>query len=164
VLLLRGSERAVRKPDQFMSRLHQIDSYQNLLEDWAIQFTSLCVHYRLLNALMIKNKYPLPHIDILIDLLAGAQVFSKNDLHCDYHQIKTHAEDIPKTALSMRYDLYEYIVMSFGLTNAPAYFMYLMNSIFILELDKFVVVFIDYILVYSKSTKEHEEHLRVLLQ
>jgi hypothetical protein len=119
----------------------------------------LCVDYRPLNAVTIKNKYPLPRIDILFDQLAGAQVFSKIDLRSSYHQIKIYDEDISKMAFSMRYRLYEYLVMSFGLTNAPAHFMYLMNSIFIPELDKFVVVFIDDILVYSKSTEDHEEHL-----
>jgi hypothetical protein len=120
--------------------------------------------YRLLNAVTIKNKYPLPRIDILFDQLAGAQVFSKIDLHSSYHQIKICDKDIPKMAFSMRYGLYEYLVMSFGLTNAPAHFMYLMNSVFMPELDKFVMVFIDDILVYSKSTEDHEELLRVVLQ
>jgi hypothetical protein len=119
----------------------------------------LCVDYRPLNAVTIKNKYPLPHIDILFDQLAGAQVFFKIDLCSGYHQIKIRDEDIPKTAFSTRYGLYEYLVMSFGLTNALAHFMYLMNSVFMPELDMFVVVFIDDILVYSKSTKDHEEHL-----
>jgi hypothetical protein len=86
-------------------------------------------------------------------------VFSKIDLRSSYHQIKIHDEDILKTAFSMRYRLYEYLVISFGLTNAPAHFMYLMNSVFMLELDKFVMMFIDDILVYLKSTKDHEEHL-----
>jgi hypothetical protein len=116
------------------------------------------VDYRPLNAVTIKNKYPLPHIDILFDQLAGVQVFSK------IVQIKIRVEDIPKTAFSMRYGLYEYIVMSFGLTNVQAHFMYLMNSVFMLELDKFVMVFIDDILVYSKSTDEHKENMRVVLQ
>jgi hypothetical protein len=124
----------------------------------------LCVDYRPLNVVTIKNKYPLSHIDILFDQLAGAQVFSKIDLRSGYHQIKIHVEDIPKIAFSTRYSLYEYLVMSFGLTNAPAHFMYLMNSVFMEELDKFVVVFIDDILVYSKSTEEHEEHHQVVLQ
>jgi hypothetical protein len=95
----------------------------------------LCVDYRPLNAVTIKNKYPLPCIDILFDQLAGVQVFSKIDLRSSYHQIKIHAEDIPKTAFTMRYGLYEYLVMSFGLMNAPTYFMYLMNSVFMPEMD-----------------------------
>jgi hypothetical protein len=124
----------------------------------------LCVDYRPLNTVTIKNKYPLPHIDILFDQLAGAQVFSKIDLRSDYHQSKIHAEDIPKRAFTTRYGLFEYLVMSFGLMNAPAHFMYLMNSDFMPELDKFVVVFIDNILIYSRSMEEHEEHLRIVLQ
>jgi hypothetical protein len=123
------------------------------------KYLSLCVDYRQLNAVIIKNKYPLPCIDILFDQLAGAQVFSKIGLCSSYHQIKIRAEDIPKTAFTTRYRLYEYLVRLFGLTNAPAHFMYLMNSVFMPELDKFVVVFIDGILVYSKCTEEHEEHL-----
>jgi hypothetical protein len=119
----------------------------------------LCVDYQPLNAITIKNKYPLPRIDILFDQLGGAQVFSKIDVRCSYHQIKIHAEDIPKMAFTMRYDLYEYLVMSFRLMNALAHFMHLMNSVFMPELDQFVMVFIDDILVYSKSMEEHEEHL-----
>jgi hypothetical protein len=117
-----------------------------------------------LNAVTIKNKYPLPCIDILFDQLPGPKVFSKVDLRSGYHQIKIRLEDVPKTAFSTRYELYEYLVMSFGLTNAPAHFMYLMNSVFIPELDKFVVVFNDDILIYSKSEEEHAQHLRVILQ
>jgi hypothetical protein len=124
----------------------------------------LCVDYRSQNAVTIKNKYPLPCIDILFDQLAGAQVLSKIDLCSGYHQIKICAEDIPKIAFMMRYGLYKCFVMSFGLTNAPAHIMYLMNSVFMLELDRFVVVFINDILIYSNSTVEHEEHLRVVLQ
>jgi hypothetical protein len=124
----------------------------------------LCVDYWPLNAVTIKNKYPLPHIDILFDQLARAQVFSKIDLRSGYHQIKIHAEDIPKMAFTTRYGLYEYLVMSFGLMNAPAHFMYLMNPIFMPELDQFVVVFIDDILVYSKSMEGHEEHLWIVLE
>jgi hypothetical protein len=124
----------------------------------------LCIDYRPLNVVTIKNKYHLPRIDVLFDQLVGAKVFSKIDLRSGYHQIKIQASDIPKTAFSTRYGLYEYLVMSFGLTNAPAYFMYLMNSIFMSELDKFVVVFIDDILVYSKSEEEHAGHLHVVLQ
>jgi hypothetical protein len=91
-------------------------------------------------------------------------VFLKIDLYFGYHQIKIRVEDIPKTAFTIRYELYEYLVMSFRLINAPIHFMYLMNSIFMPELDKFVVVFIDGILVYSKTMEEHEEHLRNVLQ
>jgi hypothetical protein len=124
----------------------------------------LCIDYRPLNAVTIKNKYPLPHIDVLFDQLVRAKVFSKIDLRSGYHQIKIRASDIPKTAFSTRYGLYEYLVMSFGLTNAPVYFMYLMNSVFMPELDKFVAVFIDDILVYSRNDEEHAGHLHVVLQ
>jgi hypothetical protein len=111
------------------------------------QALRLCVDYMPLNVVTVKNKYPLPRIDILFNQLVGAKVFSKIDLCLGYHQIKIHPKDIPKTAFSTRYGLYEYLVMSFGLTNAPAYFMYLTNSVFMLELDKFIMVFIDDILV-----------------
>ncbi|WVZ97292.1 hypothetical protein U9M48_042841 [Paspalum notatum var. saurae] len=115
----------------------------------------MCVDYRALNDVTIKNKYPLPRIDDLFDQLQGACVFSKIDLRSGYHQMKIRPSDIPKTAFT-RFGLYEYTVMSFGLTNAPSYFMNLMN--------KFVVVFIDDILIYSKTEEEHEEHLRLVLQ
>jgi hypothetical protein len=124
----------------------------------------MCVDYRLLNAVTIKNKYSLPYIDVLFDQLAGAKVFSKIDLRSGYHQIKIRASNIPKTTFSTRYGLYEFLVMSFGLTNAPAYFMYLLNSVFMNELDKFVVVFIDDILIYSNSKAEHAKHLHIVLQ
>jgi hypothetical protein len=123
----------------------------------------MCVDYRPLNAVTVKNKYPLPRIDTLFDQLAGAMVFSKIDLRSGYHQIKIRPQDIPRTAFSTRYGLYEYLVMSFGLTNAPAFFMYLMNSVFMPELDKFVIVFIDDILIYSKNDEEHTCHLRIVL-
>jgi hypothetical protein len=110
---------------------------------------------------MSQSRYPLPQIDLLFDQLAGAQVFSKIDLCFGYYHIKIRAEDIPKTTFSMRYELCEYLIISFGLTNASAHFMYLTNIVFMSELDKFVMVFIDDILVYSKSMDEHEEHLQV---
>jgi hypothetical protein len=115
----------------------------------------LCIDFRPLNAVTIKNKYPLPRIDVLFDQLVGAKVFSKIDLHSGYDQIKIRASDILKTTFSTRYGMYEYLVMSFGLINAPTYFMYLMNSVFMPEMDKFMVVFIDDILVYSKNEEEH---------
>jgi hypothetical protein len=124
----------------------------------------MCVDYRLFNEVTIKNKYSLPHIEDLFDQMSGAKVFSKFDLCSGYHQMKIRWSDIPKTAFTTMYGLYEYTVMSFGLTNAPAYFMYLMNKVFLEYLDKFVVVFIEYILIYSKTKEEHEEHLRLVLQ
>jgi hypothetical protein len=123
-----------------------------------------CVDYRPLNAVTTKNNYPLPCIDLLFDQLAGPQVFSRIDLRFGYHQIKIRAEDISKVTFSTRYNLYEYLVISFGMTNTPAHFMYLMNTVFMLELDKFVVVFIDDILLYSKNMEEHEEYLRIVLR
>jgi hypothetical protein len=111
----------------------------------------LCVDYRPLNVVTMKNKYPLPCIDILFDQLAGAQVLFKIDLHSRYYQIKICAEDILKTTFSMRYRLYVYLVMSFRLTNSLAHFTYLMNSIFMEKFNKFISLFINDILVYSKS-------------
>ena len=124
----------------------------------------MCVDYRSLNEVTIKNKYPLPMINDLFDQLEGASVFSKIDLRSGYHQLKIREKDIPKTAFTTRYGLYEYTVMSFGLTNAPAYFMSMMNKVFMEFLDKFVVVFIDDILIYSKNEEELKEHLRLVLE
>jgi hypothetical protein len=121
------------------------------------------IDYRYLNEVTLKNKYHLPRIEDLFDQLRGASVFSKIDLRSGYHQLKIRPSDIPKTAFINKYGLYEFTVMSFGLMNAPAYFMYLMNSVFIDYLDKFVVVFIDDILVYSQNEQEHEKHLRKVL-
>ena len=112
----------------------------------------------------IRNKYPLPRIEDLFDQLQGAQVFSKIDLHSGYHQLKIKTADVPKIAFCTRYGPHEFLVMPFGLTNAPTAFMDLMNRVFKPFLDKFVVVFIDDILIYSKSVKEHENHLRLILQ
>jgi hypothetical protein len=114
----------------------------------------LCMNYHALKEVTIKNKYPLPRIDDLLDQLRGTCVFSKIDLRSGYHLLKIGECGIPKTAFILRYGMYEYTVMSFGLTNVPTYFMYL---------NKFVVVFIDDILVYSRSEEEHEGHLRLVL-
>ncbi|WVZ52135.1 hypothetical protein U9M48_003223 [Paspalum notatum var. saurae] len=146
-------------PDVFPDELPVL-----LVEKKDTDVKRMCVDYRALNKVTIKNKYPLPRIDDLFDQLQGACVFSKIDLRSGYHQLKIRPSDIPKTAFTTKYGLYEYTVMSFGLTNAPAYFMQLMNSVFMDYLDKFVVVFIDDILIYSKTEAEHEEHLRLVLQ
>jgi hypothetical protein len=124
----------------------------------------VCVDYRALNEVTIKNKYPLPRIDDLFDQLKGAKYFSKIDPRSGYHQLKIRESDIPKTTFVTRYGQFEFTVMFFGLTNAPAYFMNLMNKVFMDELDKFIIVFIDDILIYSKSAQEHEQHLRVVLK
>jgi hypothetical protein len=124
----------------------------------------MSVDYRSLNEVTIKNKYLLPRIEDLFDQMKGASVFSKIDLRSGYHQLKIRDSDIPKTAFRTWYGLYEYTVMSFGLTNAPAYFMYLMNNVFMEYLDKFGVVFIDDILIFSKMKQEHEKHIRLVLE
>ncbi|GKV41417.1 hypothetical protein SLEP1_g48955 [Rubroshorea leprosula] len=124
----------------------------------------LCIDYRRLNQVTVKNKYPLPRIDDLFDQLQGARVFSKIDLRSGYYQLKVKPEDVMKTAFRSRYGHYEFLVMPFGLTNAPAAFMDLMNRIFQLYLDKFVIVFIDDILIFSPDEESHKEHLAIVLQ
>jgi len=124
----------------------------------------LCIDYRQLNKVTIKNRYPLPRIGDLMDQLVGARVLSKIDLRSGYHQIKVKDEDMQKTAFRTHYGHYEYIVMTFGVTNAPGVFMEYMNRIFHTYLDHLVVVFIDDILIYSKSEEEHAKYLRVVLQ
>ncbi|KAM0985823.1 hypothetical protein ACFX2C_013058 [Malus domestica] len=123
----------------------------------------LCIDYRQLNRVTIKNCYPLPRIDDLFDQLKGAYIFSKIDLRSGYYQLKIKNEDVPKTTFKTRYGHYEFLVMPFGLTNAPAAFMDLMNRVFQPYLDRFVIVFIDDILVYSKSKAKHARHLNLVL-
>jgi hypothetical protein len=124
----------------------------------------MCIDYRSLNEVTIKNKFPHPRIEGLFDQMKGAGVFPRIDLRSGYHQLRIRESDIPKTTFCTRYGLYEYTVMSFRLTNASAYFMYLMNKVFMEYLDKFVVVFIDDILIFSKMEEEHEKHLRLVLE
>jgi hypothetical protein len=124
----------------------------------------MCIDYRTLNSMTIKNKYPLPRIGDLLDRLKKAKFFSKIDLRSGYHQMKIREQDIAKTTFTTRYGLYEFVVVSFRLTNVHVYFMNLMDKVFMEELDRFVVVFIDDILIYSETAEEHKEHLRILLE
>jgi hypothetical protein len=124
----------------------------------------MCTDYRALNEVTIKNKYPLPRIEDLFDQLRGASVFSKIDLRSGYHQLRIRPSDIPKTVFITMYGLYEFTVMSFGLTNAPAFFMNMMNNVFMDYLDKFMVAFIDDIIIYSQSEEDHVNHLKMVLQ
>jgi hypothetical protein len=124
----------------------------------------MCIDYGALNEVTIKNKYPLPRIEDLFDQLRGVSVFSKIDLRSGYHQLRIRPSDVLKTTFTTKYGLYEFTVMSFGLTNAPTFFMYLMNIVFMDYLDKFVVVFIDDILIYSQSEEEQVDCLRNVLQ
>ena len=124
----------------------------------------LCIDYRQLNRVTIRNQYSLPRIDELFDQLQGSRVYSKIDLRSGYHQLRVRENDVSKTAFRTRYDHYEFLMMPFGLTNAPAAFMDLMNRVFNPYLDKFVIVFIDDILVYSGSLEEHAEHLQTVFQ
>jgi hypothetical protein len=124
----------------------------------------LCIDFRQLNKVTVKNKYPLPRIDDLFDQLKDAKIFSKIDLRLGYHQMRVNDEDINKTTFRTRYGHYEFTVVPFGLSNAPVVFMCLMNGVFRDYLDKFFIVFLDDILVYSKTKEEHEQHLRMVLQ
>jgi hypothetical protein len=123
----------------------------------------MCVDYRDLNKVTVKNRYPLPRIDDLFDQLQGSSYFSKIDLRSGYHQLKVKEEDVPKTAFRTRYGHYEFLLMPFSLTNAHAVFMDLMNRVRNPYLDKFIIVFIDDILIYSKTKEEYEKHLNLIL-
>ena len=123
----------------------------------------MCINYHKLNKMTIKNRYPLPRIDDLFDQVGGAKIFSKIDLRFGYHQVHIHNQDIHKMTFQMQYDHYKFVVIPFRLTNAPTNFMCMMNYIFSKYRDKFVLVFINDILVYLKSKEEHEEHLRIVL-
>ncbi|GKF84045.1 putative reverse transcriptase domain-containing protein, partial [Tanacetum coccineum] len=139
-------------------------SSRSILQEERHGSLRMCIDYRELNKLTVKNRYPLPRIDDLFDQLQGSSVYSKIDLRSGYHQLKVREEDISKTAFRTRYGHYEFQVMPFGLTNAPAVFMDLMNRVCKPYLDKFVIVFIDDILIYSKNKQEHEEHLKIILE
>nr|GFC40096.1 putative reverse transcriptase domain-containing protein [Tanacetum cinerariifolium] len=124
----------------------------------------MCIDYQELKKLTVKNQYPLPRIDDLFDQLQRSSIYSKIDLRSGYHQLRVREEDILKTTFRTRYEHYEFQVMPFGLTNAPAVFMDHMNRVCKPYLDKFVIVFIDDILLYSKNKQEHEEHLKLILK
>nr|GEZ53059.1 putative reverse transcriptase domain-containing protein [Tanacetum cinerariifolium] len=135
-----------------------------LSEMYELSSQLICIDYYELNKLTVKNRYPLPRIDDLFDQLQGSSVHSKIDLRSGYHQIRVIDEDIPKTTFRTRYDHYEFQVMPFRLTNASTVFIDLMNRVYKPYLDKFMMVFIDDILIYSQSKEEHEEHVKLILE
>ncbi|GJT08848.1 putative reverse transcriptase domain-containing protein [Tanacetum coccineum] len=162
--LISGAAPVSRAPYRLApSEMHELSNQLLELADRDGSFR-MCIDYRELNKLTVKNRYPLPRIDDLFDQLQGLSVYSKIDLRSGYHQLRVRNEDIPKTAFRTRYGHYEFQVMPFGLTNAPAVFMDLMNRVCKPYLDKFVIVFIDDILIYSRNKEEHADHLRIILE
>ncbi|GJU93885.1 putative reverse transcriptase domain-containing protein [Tanacetum coccineum] len=145
-------------------RLEDVPIIQDFPDVFPEDLSGLPLTQQELNKLTVKNRYPLPRIDDLFDQLQGSSVYSKIDLRSGYHQLRVREEDIPKTAFKTHYGHYEFQVMPFGLTNAPAVFMDLMNRVCKPYLDKFVIVFIDDIMIYSKNKQEHEEHLKLILE
>ncbi|GJX71152.1 putative nucleotidyltransferase, ribonuclease H [Tanacetum coccineum] len=162
--LMPGSAPVARAPYRLAPSEMQESSDQ--LQELADRDGSFIMYidYREMNKLTVKNRYPLPKIDDLFDQLQGSSTYSKIDLRSAYHQLRVRDEDIPKTAFRMRYGHYEFQVMPFGLTNVPAAFMDLMNRVCKPYLDKFVIVLIDDILIYSRNKEEHEDHLRIILE
>ncbi|GJU97214.1 putative reverse transcriptase domain-containing protein [Tanacetum coccineum] len=162
--LIPGAAPVARAPYRLApSEMQELSNQLQELADRDESFR-MCIDYRELNKLTVKNRYPLPRIDDLFDQLQGSSTYSKIDLRSGYHQLRVRDEDIPKTAFRTRYRHYEFQVMPFGLTNAPAVFMDLMNRVCKPYLDKFVIVFIDDILIYSRNKEEHADHLRIILE
>ncbi|GJV41211.1 hypothetical protein Tco_1419651 [Tanacetum coccineum] len=162
--LIPGATLVARAPYRLApSKMQELSNQLQELADQDGSFR-MCIDYRELNKLTVKNRYPLPRIDDLFDQLQGSSVYSKIDLRSGYHQLRVRDEDIPKTAFRTRYGHYEFQVMPFGLTNAPAVFIDLMNRVCKPYLDKFVIVFIDDILIYSRNKEEHANHLRIILE
>ncbi|GJV09899.1 putative reverse transcriptase domain-containing protein [Tanacetum coccineum] len=175
-ILARERERKARTtllmaiPEDHLAKFHKMTDAKEMWEAPVLFVKKkdgsfrMCIDYRELNKLTVKNRYPLPRIDDLFDQLQGSSVYSKIDLRSGYHQLRVRDEDIPKTAFRTRYGHYEFQVMPFGLTNAPVVFMDLMNRVCKPYLDKFVIVFIDDILIYSRNEEEHANHLRMILE
>ncbi|GJU40301.1 reverse transcriptase domain-containing protein [Tanacetum coccineum] len=163
--LIPGATPVAKSPYRLVpSELEELFGQLKKLQDKKDGSFRMCIDYRELNKLTVKNRYPLPRIDDLFDQLQGLQFFSKIDLRSGYHQLRVHEDDIPKTAFRTRYGHFEFTVMPFGLTNAPAIFIDLMNRVCRPYIDKFVIVFIDDILIYYKTREEHVEHLRLVLE
>ncbi|GKF04218.1 putative reverse transcriptase domain-containing protein [Tanacetum coccineum] len=162
--LIPGATPVARAPYRLApSKMQEISNQLQELADRDRSFR-MCIDYQELNKLTVKNRYPLPRIDDLFDQLQGSSTYSKIDLRSGYHQLRVRDEDIPKTDFKTRYGHYKFQVMPFGLTNVPTVFMDLMNRMCKPYLDKFVIVFVDDILIYSSNKEEHEDHLRIILE